>query len=320
MEKKKVLIFFGGMSTEHEVSRMSASSVLRNINKEKYEIGIIGIDKEGNFLEYIGSYEDIVNEDWKKDTKEIEDVISYIKSYDIAYPILHGLYGEDGTIQGLFELLKIPYIGPKVMASSIAMDKVYTKIIFDKAGIKQVPAIYLNVKNDNIVLIDDNFDEIDNITEIISKIENKIGYPAFIKPSNSGSSVGVHKAKNKEELISSINDSKKYDRKILVEKAINAREIECAVIEDGNEIKASVVGEILPAGEFYSYESKYEDENSGLAIPANVDEAVSEYIRNAAIKAFKAIDGNGLSRVDFFLDKDTDEIYLKQEISITVIL
>ena len=115
MEKKKVLIFFGGMSTEHEVSRMSASSVLRNINKEKYEIGIIGIDKEGNFLEYIGSYEDIVNEDWKKDTKEIEDVISYIKSYDIAYPILHGLYGEDGTIQGLFELLKIPYIGPKVM-------------------------------------------------------------------------------------------------------------------------------------------------------------------------------------------------------------
>ena len=312
MEKKKVLIFFGGMSTEHEVSRMSASSVLRNINKEKYEIGIIGIDKEGNFLEYIGSYEDIVNEDWKKDTKEIEDVISYIKSYDIAYPILHGLYGEDGTIQGLFELLKIPYIGPKVMASSIAMDKVYTKIIFDKAGIKQVPAIYLNVKNDNIVLIDDNFDEIDNITEIISKIENKIGYPAFIKPSNSGSSVGVHKAKNKEELISSINDSKKYDRKILVEKAINAREIECAVIEDGNEIKASVVGEILPAGEFYSYESKYEDENSGLAIPANVDEAVSEYIRNAAIKAFKAIDGNGLSRVDFFLDKDTDEIYLNE--------
>ncbi len=312
MEKKKVLIFFGGMSTEHEVSRMSASSVLRNINKEKYEIGIIGIDKEGNFLEYIGSYEDIVNEDWKKDTKEIEDVISYIKSYDIAYPILHGLYGEDGTIQGLFELLKIRYIGPKVMASSIAMDKVYTKIIFDKAGIKQVPAIYLNVKNDNIVLIDDNFDEIDNITEIISKIENKIGYPAFIKPSNSGSSVGVHKAKNKEELISSINDAKKYDRKILVEKAINAREIECAVIEDGNEIKASVVGEILPAGEFYSYESKYEDENSGLAIPANVDEAVSEYIRNAAIKAFKAIDGNGLSRVDFFLDKDTDEIYLNE--------
>lgn len=312
MVKKKVLVFFGGMSTEHEVSRMSAVSVLKNINKEKYDIGVIGIDKEGNFLEYIGKYEDIVNCDWKKDTRKITDLIGYIKCYDVAYPVLHGLYGEDGTIQGLFELLKIPYVGPKVLASSVSMDKVYTKIVYDKAGIKQVPSAYLKVENNKILLVDDNFDEIDDEEEIINKIEKKIGYPAFVKPSNSGSSVGVTKARNKEELHSSINEAKKYDKKILVEKGINARELECAVLEQNGEVKASVVGEILPAGEFYSYESKYEDESSGLAIPADIDENISNYIRETAIKAFKAVDANGLSRVDFFIDKDTGEIYLNE--------
>ena len=312
MEKKKVLVLFGGMSTEHEVSRMSAASVLMNINKDLYDIGVIGIDKEGNFLEYLGKYEDIINDDWKKDTNEIKDIISYIKTYDVAYPILHGLYGEDGTVQGLFELLKIPYVGCKVLASSVAMDKVYTKIVFDRAGIKQVPSLYIKINNDKLVLIDDNFNEINEFEKIISMIENKIGYPVFVKPSNSGSSVGVSKANDIEELINSINEAKKYDKKILIEKGINARELECSVLEQDGEIKASIVGEILPAGDFYTYESKYEDENSGLAIPANVSEDVSEHIRKVAIKAFKAIDGNGLSRVDFFLDKDTGDIYLNE--------
>lgn len=312
MNKKKILVFFGGMSTEHEVSRMSAASVLKNIDKGKYDIGVVGIDKEGNFLEYIGKYEDIIKEDWKKGTKDITDLIGYIKEYDVAYPVLHGLYGEDGTIQGLFELLKIPYVGPKVLASSVAMDKVYTKIVYDRAGIKQVPSIYLKVENNKLILVDDNFDEIHDENDIINRIENKIGYPAFVKPSNSGSSVGVSKARDKEELIKSINEAKKYDKKILIEKGVNARELECAVLEQDGEVKASIVGEILPAGEFYSYESKYEDENSGLAIPANIDEKTSNYIREMAIKAFKAIDANGLSRVDFFLDRDTDEIYLNE--------
>jgi len=312
MSKKKVLIFFGSMSTEHEVSRMSASSVLKNIDKDKYDLGIIGIDKEGNFLEYIGRYEDIINDDWKNYTRNITNLVDYIKEYDIAYPVLHGLYGEDGTIQGLFELLKIPYVGPKVLASSIAMDKVYTKIIYDKAGIKQVPSAYLKVENDKLLLIDDNFKEIDDEEEILKAVECKIGYPAFIKPSNSGSSVGVSKARDKEELIAGIKEAAKYDKKILIEKTINARELECAVLECNGEIKASVVGEILPAGEFYSYESKYQDEKSGLAIPANINETVSNYIRETAIKAFKSIDANGLSRVDFFLDKDTGEIYLNE--------
>lgn len=312
MNKKSIVVFFGGMSTEHEVSRMSATSVLKNINKEKYNIGVVGIDKDGSFLEYIGEYENIVKEDWKIHTKKIEDIISYIKEYDVAYPILHGLYGEDGTIQGLFELLKIPYVGPKVLASAVAMDKVYTKIVFDRAGIKQVPSVYIKAENDKIILVDEKFNEINDEKSILNEIEIKIGYPAFVKPSNSGSSVGVSKVLGKEELLESIKEAKKYDRKILVEKAINARELECAVLEQNGEIKASVVGEILPAGDFYSYESKYQDENSGLAIPANVDSNVSEYIRETAIKAFKAIDGNGLSRVDFFLDRDTGETYLNE--------
>lgn len=312
MEKKKVLVIFGGMSTEHEVSRVSASSVLYNINKEKYEIGVIGIDKEGNFLEYTGDYSNIPDNNWKEYTREIVDVVSHIKQYDVAFPVLHGLYGEDGTIQGLFELLKIPYVGCKVLASSVAMDKIYTKIVLDRAEIKQTPSVYVKVEQDKLVLVTDNFEEITDEKIVLENIEAILGYPLFIKPSNSGSSVGVCKAKNREELVSGINEAKKYDRKLLIEKGINCREIECAVLEQDGIVKASILGEILPAGEFYSYESKYEDENSGAIIPAALDETTSDFIRNTAIKAFKAIDGAGLSRVDFFVDKDTGDIYLNE--------
>lgn len=312
MDKKNVLVLFGGKSTEHEVSRVSATSVLKNMNKDKYNIGVIGIDKNGDFLEYIGNFENISDDNWRDYTNKITDIISYINKFDVAFPVLHGLYGEDGTIQGLFELIGIPYVGCKVLASAVSMDKVYTKIVFDRAGIKQVPSVYIKVVNDKLILVQDNFDEIEDIESIYNIIENKIGYPAFVKPSNSGSSVGVYKVKNKEDLIKAIDNAKMYDRKILIEKGINAREIECAVLEINSEVKASVLGEILPAGEFYSYESKYEDENSGLQIPAKIEKSVEEYIRKTAIKAFKAVDGTGLSRVDFFLDKDTNDIYLNE--------
>lgn len=312
MDKKKVLVIFGGMSTEHEVSRVSASSVLNNMNKYKYEIGVIGIDKDGKFLEYTGEYSNIPDNNWKEYTREIADVVSYIKQYDVAFPVLHGLYGEDGTIQGLFELLKTPYVGCKVLASSVAMDKVYTKIVLDRAEIKQTPSVYVKAENDKLILVTDNFEEIKEENKILENIEVKLGYPLFIKPSNSGSSVGVCKANNREELVAGIKEAKKYDRKLLIEKGINCREIECAVLEQDGAIKASILGEILPAGEFYSYESKYEDENSRVVLPAELDEALSEFIRATAIKAFKAIDGNGLSRVDFFVDKDTGEIYLNE--------
>ena len=311
--KKNVLVLFGGKSTEHEISRISATSVLKNINKDKYNVGVIGIDKDGKFYEYIGSYEDIPNDDWKRYCCDIADLVTYMKEFDVAFPILHGLYGEDGTVQGLFEMLSMPYVGCRVLASSVAMDKIYTKIVFDRAGINQVPSIYLRkTSDDKIILIDDNFNEINDYDMIIEKIESKIGYPVFVKPSNSGSSVGVSRAKDKEELMQSINNAKIYDDKILVEKAINCREIECAVLEDKGAVMASIVGEILPAGEFYSYESKYEDENSGLRLPADVSTDISEYIRETAIKAFKSIDGRGLARVDFFLDKDSSDVYLNE--------
>ena len=312
MDKKKVLIIFGGMSTEHEVSRVSATSILTNINKEKNSVGVMGIDKDGTFLEYIGEYKNIPEHNWKDYTKAIEDVVSFIKQFDVVFPVLHGLYGEDGTIQGMFEMLKVPYVGCKVLASSVAMDKIYTKIVFDRAGIRQTPSVYVKVENNKLILVTDDFEEIIDENIIFENIENKLGYPLFIKPSNSGSSVGVCKAKNREELISGINEAKKYDRKLLIEKGINCREIECAVLEQNGEVKASILGEILPAGEFYSYESKYEDENSGDEIPARLEENITEYIRKTAIKAFKAIDGAGLSRVDFFVDKDTGEIYLNE--------
>ncbi|MBR5227904.1 MAG: D-alanine--D-alanine ligase [Clostridia bacterium] len=312
MQKKKVLVVFGGMSTEHEVSRVSSSFVLQNIDKALYDIKVIGIDKTGEFLEYTGEHSQIPDENWKDNCKPIVDIISFIKECDVALPILHGLYGEDGTIQGLFELLKIPYIGCKVLASSVAMDKVYTKIVLDRANIPQVPSVYLKVEGENITLIKDEFDEVTDKEEIFKLVEEKTGYPAFVKPSNSGSSVGVFKVCNREQLVSAISEAKQYDKKILIEKGINCREIECAILEKDGEVNASVLGEILPAGEFYSYESKYQDENSSTQIPANIDEKISNKIRETAIKAFKAIDGSGLSRVDFFIDKDTGNIYLNE--------
>ncbi len=313
MDKRKVLVIFGGMSTEHEVSRMSVTSILCNIDKNRYDVGVTGIDKDGTWLEYMGEYDKILNKNWKEYTKPINNLFEYISNFDIAFPVLHGLYGEDGTIQGLFELLKIPYVGCKVLSSSVSMDKAYTKILFDRANIPQLPYEYLYVDdNKNIKLIDKEFNELYDENDIITKVENKVGYPCFVKPSNSGSSVGIKKAESKEELLEAIKFASKYDKKILIEKGIDCREIESAILEENDEVKVSVLGEILAAGEFYTYESKYEDENSRLSIPAKVDKNVSDYIRDLAIKAFRAVDGKGLARVDFFIDKNTNKVYINE--------
>lgn len=299
MGKKKLGVIFGGMSTENEVSVMSAKSVLDNLDEEKYEIYPIYIDKEGIWWEYT-----------KKE--KIENEIKYLKGLDVIFPVLHGLYGEDGTIQGVFELLNIPYVGCGVLASSIGMDKVYTKIIFEKAGLKQAKYEYIRKYKDSYIYVDKNFNEkIVSLKEAVEKISNKLKFPMFIKPSNSGSSVGINKAKNKEELQRYIDYASKFDTKILIEQGIEGSEVECAVL--GNEeVIASCVGEIKPAEEFYSYDAKYNNQKSRTEIPANIPEEVSEAIRNQAIKAFKAIDGKGLSRVDFFIEKGTNEIYINE--------
>ena len=222
---------------------------------------------------------------------------------------MHGLYGEDGTIQGLFELAKVAYVGCRVFSSSVAMDKIYTKKILDTVGIPQVKSIYIKKRYDNkLVVVNNNFDEIDDVENYIVK---ELGMPCFIKASRSGSSVGCYRCDSQEELMDRLNEAAKYDRHIVVEECVDCIELETAVLGN-DDVIVSRVGQIMPHGEFYTFESKYEDEESKTCIPALVDQSIQEQIRAYAIKAFKAIDGHGLSRVDFFLDKKTNKIYLNE--------
>ena len=312
MEKKKLGVIFGGMSTENEVSIVSANSVLKNLDKEKYEIYPIYIGKDGTWYKYQESNKEVGFGQEIEQGDKIENVMEYLKNLDIIFPVLHGLYGEDGTIQGLFELLKIPYVGCKVLASSVGMDKVYTKIIFEKAGLKQAKYVYIRKFGNKYINIDKDFNEkIETLEETAQDIEKNLKYPLFIKPSNSGSSVGINKANNREELEKYIEYASQFDNKILVEQGISGKEVECAVL--GNEeVIASCVGEIKAADEFYSYDAKYKNEESKTCIPADIPQDVAEKIRVQAIKAFKSIDGKGLSRVDFFVENGTNEIYINE--------
>lgn len=226
--------------------------------------------------------------------------------------MLHGLGGEDGSVQGLLELLKVPYVGCKILSSSIGMDKIYSKIIFEKAGLNQAKYEYIQKNEENYTYIDKEFNEKTcTIGEICDILDEKLEYPIFVKPSNSGSSVGITKVKTKDKLKNAIKDACQYDSKIIIEQGINAREIECAVL--GNEqVVASCLGEILPKEEFYSYDAKYKNTESKTDIPAEIDEEISDKIKSQAIKAFKAISGKGLSRVDFFIENGTQDIYINE--------
>ena len=312
MSRIKLGVIFGGMSTENEVSVSSANSILKNLNQEKYEIFPIYIGKDGIWYQYIDKQADRKFGEEVANKVKIENEIEYLKKLDILFPVLHGLYGEDGTIQGLFKLLKKPFVGCGVLASSIGMDKVYTKIIFDRAGLKQAKYEYIRKYQQNYIYVDKYFhEETLNINEVVEKIANNLTFPMFIKPSNSGSSVGINKAKNKEELKKFIEYATKFDQKILIEEGICGKEVECAVL--GNEeVIASCVGEIKPAEEFYSYEAKYKNEESKTDIPANIPKEIENEIKKQAIKAFKAIDGKGLSRVDFFIENETNQIYINE--------
>lgn len=312
MEKIRIGVICGGMSTENEVSIVSADSVLKNLDSCKYEVFPIYIDKEGKWYEFKPSKEEIEVGGNINKTKEISNIISYLKQMDLIFPVLHGLYGEDGTIQGMLELLKIPYVGCGVLGSSLGMDKVYTKIIFEKAGLNQAKYEYIKSFGNKYIYIDKNFNEKTlQLNEIIQIIEENLKYPLFIKPSNSGSSVGITKADNKDELEQAIKYAEKFDRKIIIEQGIKGKEVECAVL--GNEeVIASCVGEVKSAEEFYSYEAKYQNADSKTEIPANISKSLSEQIRKQAIKAFKAIDGKGLSRVDFFIENGTNKIYINE--------
>ncbi len=293
----KLGIIHGGVSTEHEVSEMSSKSIMENLNKEKYDIYDIYINKYGKWFE-------------RKDGKEEEiyNLIWYLKELDVVFPVLHGLWGEDGTIQGMLEMLQVPYVGCGVLASSVGMDKVYAKIIFDKAGINQTPYVYVYKKKDGYIIINENFDEEEFKLE---KITSKLKFPMFVKPSNSGSSVGVKKVESADELKEAIEYAGRYDCKILVEQGVIGREFECAILGE-EEVIASTIGEIASAEEYYSFDAKYNIPESKTIIPAKIDENIINEVRRIAIKAFKAIDGKGLSRVDFFVENDTNKIFINE--------
>lgn len=315
MNKLKVGIIFGGVSTEHNVSIVSGTSVIKNLNKGKYEIYPIYIDKDGIWYEYtkqINLISVLKIDDKIIEKEKIENIIEYLKRLDVVFPVMHGLNGEDGSIQGLLEFVNIPYVGCNILSSSIGLDKIYTKSIWSKAGINQVKYEYLKKVGNSYKYIDEYFNEYDyNFNQICKKIEENINYPMFVKPSNCGSSVGINKVKNVEELKEAIVYAGKFDDKILIEEGKNVREIECAVL--GNEeVIASNTGEVISADEFYSFDAKYKNENSVTVVPANIDEKINVEIQNIAIKAFKAIDGKGMARVDFFIDKDTNQIYINE--------
>ncbi|CCQ94205.1 D-alanine--D-alanine ligase [[Clostridium] ultunense Esp] len=321
-KKIRIALLYGGKSGEHEVSLLSARSILAAIDREKYEPIPIGISKEGRWLpreeslkllgiEEIQGYLEEGNSDRIPLQKnqllspapvgEIQPISFYFPGdVDVIFPVLHGPNGEDGTVQGLLQLADLPYVGAGVLSSAVGMDKVIMKRLFAQADLPQ--AKYLSFLRKDLER---------RLEEVVQEIEEVLGYPCFVKPANLGSSVGISKAKDRNALQEALSLAARYDRKIIVEEYIPAREIELGVLGNDDPI-ASIPGEILPGNEFYDYEAKYFDGKSQLVIPAKVTEEEKERLQELAIQAFKAIDGAGLARVDFFIHKDTGEILVNE--------
>lgn len=321
--KLRVGIIFGGKSGEHEVSVVSATNVFNALDKAKYDVTLVGIDKGGRWLLpdqtlLLANKENPRLVNLKKEQREVSLVpFESSKSlvavegaapgvaggrFDVIVPIMHGTYGEDGTIQGLFELANLPYVGSGVLGSSVGMDKDVSKRLLAAAGIPVVPAR---------VLKRHEFEK--DPKSIADSLVKELGLPFFVKPANMGSSVGVHKVKTADEAVAKLKDAFRYDVKVLAEKGVAARELECAVLGH-NDPKASVVGEIIPTHEFYSYEAKYIDENGAhLKIPAeNVSPETTKRIQELSVRAFRTLELSGMARVDFFLDKNTGELFLNE--------
>ncbi len=311
--KKNVVVIFGGRSSEHEVSCISGATVIEKIDKEKYDVMIVGITKDGKWL-LVDSVDSIRDGSWRKsrtravispDTESVlieslEGGMENKVKVDVVFPVLHGLYGEDGTIQGLLEMARIPFVGCGHLSSAVTMDKFFTKVIADSVNVSQ--ASYVPVRSF----------ELKDMDKVVAKIEAEKEYPVFIKPSNAGSSVGITKAHNRDELIEGLRLAKKHDRKILVEETINGREIECAVFGYGDGAFATGVGEIVAAAEFYDYDAKYNNAASKTVIDPDIPAEKVEEIREAAVKIYRACDCFGMARVDFFLERGTDRVVFNE--------
>lgn len=326
MERQKKLrvgILFGGRSGEHEVSFCSASSIIEAINPEKYEVIPIGITKDGYWLSPEESRRALLTQKvegeeiiyWESMTAEHQFLVmskkgkdanySFLEKLDVIFPVLHGPYGEDGTIQGLLELLNVPYVGSGVAASSLAMDKELMKNIFLQAGLPHTRWLMVKRKR---------WHNKEEQEKILTEIETQLQYPLFVKPANLGSSVGVSKVKKRNELSSALEEAALYDRKIIIEAGIEDNfEVECSVLGN-DEPEVSMVGEVKPAGEFYDYDSKYLDEGTQLIIPARIPDKVASQIQIISKQAFLAIDAAGFARVDFFVQKKNNfyRIYLNE--------
>ncbi|MCC8069079.1 MAG: D-alanine--D-alanine ligase [Ruminococcus sp.] len=313
--KINVAVIFGGKSSEHEVSLVSAYNVIKNIPTDKYEVTCIGITKKGNWLYYPGSYESIPNGTWESNPDCTHAFISvnpvyrgiitldsgnyYHRKIDVIFPVLHGKNGEDGTIQGLFELAQIPYVGCGVLASASCMDKAFTHMILESNGIKT--AKFTTVLYADIL----------NLDSEIERVEAKLQYPMFVKPANAGSSIGVSKANNRTELVDAINLAFNHDSKVVIEETIIGRETEIAVF-GFNDLIVSVPGEIeTTTYDFYDYEAKYEDKSTILHIPADFDEETTKKLQDTAKRAYKAMGCQSLSRCDFFV-LDNGEVILNE--------
>ncbi|GFH40542.1 D-alanine--D-alanine ligase [Pseudolactococcus insecticola] len=299
--KKKLVILYGGRSAEREVSVLSAESVLKAVDYTAFSVNVYFITKDGDFVA-AGVFEATPHADDHLPTNETYDkskVMPASAIYEkdaVVFPVLHGPMGEDGSIQGFLEILKMPYIGPNITHASVTMDKIMAKHVFESVGVPQVPYVALT----NLV----------ETAEKIKETAKKLGFPVFVKPANMGSSVGISKAENEAELAAAIKEAGLYDSRILIERGVNAREIEVAVL--GNETVASTwPGEVVKDVAFYDYQSKYIDNRITMDIPAKIDTQTMTQMRTFAETAYRAVSGTGLSRCDFFLTTD-GEIFLNE--------
>lgn len=314
MSKTRIGVLFGGRSTEHEVSVLSARSIISAIDPERFEVIPLYVDRSGRWLvggslaeltqtRETASYVYLPPDPTQRalvTAAEARSTGPAIPPLDVVFPVFHGLNGEDGTIQGVLELANLPYVGSGVLGSALGLDKIYMKRAFAAVGLPVVEYLAITRRR---------FEE--NPDEFVDEAEARLGYPCFAKFANSGSSVGTSKAHNRQELLAGLRLAAGFDRKLLVERGIEARELEVSVL--GNDApEASVVGEVVPAREFYDYEAKYLDEGSRLVIPAEISPALSDKIRAMAVQAFQAVDAAGMARVDFFLERATERVYLNE--------
>ena len=316
MKKLSVCILFGGMSPEHAVSLRSAEAVLNNIDQKKYNVFPVGITRDGDWILYGGKdYSLLPTGEWECHPKNRRATISPVRGQgllsfegdcvvreriDVVFPVLHGENGEDGAMQGLLKLAGIPYVGPHVAASAVAMDKTLTKLVVDHAGVTQ--AAWHLVRREELS---------NRMENILHTLEGKFSYPMFVKPAGTGSSVGVSKAADREALDLALLEAAKYDEKILVEEFIHGREIEVAVMGNENPV-ASICGEIDSGADFYDYDAKYITDTSRAYIPARISEDVQETVREAAIRVYTAIGCQGLSRVDFFVTYEGNRVVFNE--------